>query len=160
MDEGGPFFEAVVRPRRSLNAFGFRVLMAALIVANTAFAILMISLGGWPVTGFLGLDLVGIYIAFRLSYKQTAAFERITIAEPDLIVARVDTHGRAQEWRCPSYWASVGYDDEADERGVLTVGSHGRHVEIGRFLDRDERAKLAQQLREALRRARSFAAAT
>jgi uncharacterized membrane protein len=116
--------------------------------------------GAWPVAAFLGLDVLGVYVAFRLSYAQTAAFERITIANSDLIVSQVDARGRAREWRCPSYWASVGYDEEQDERGVLTVGSHGKRIEIGSFLHRDERAGLARQLREALLRSRSFAAAT
>jgi uncharacterized membrane protein len=152
-----PFFEAVVRPHRSLNAFGFRLLMVGLIVANGAFGIVMWLHGAWPVAAFLGLDVLGVYIAFRLSYAQTAAFERITIADNDLIVSQVDPQGRSREWRCPSYWASVGYDEEQDERGVLTVGSHGKRIEIGRFLHRDERAGLARQLREALLRSRSFA---
>jgi uncharacterized membrane protein len=160
MDGAKPFFEAVVRPHRSLNAFGFRLLMAVLIVANGAFGIVMLMQGAWPVTGFMGLDVLGVYIAFRLSYAQTAAFERITIADNHLTIARVDRRGRAYEWRCPSYWANVGYDKENDERGILTVGSHGRRIEIGGFLHPEERAGLAQQLRDALARARSFTTAT
>lgn len=158
MDEAKPFFETVLRPYRSLNAFGFRVVMIAIIAANLLFATLMISLGAWPVTGFLGLDVLGAYIAFRMSFAQTAAFERITIAENDLIVARVDQRGRAREWRFPSYWVSIGYDEEKDERGVLTVGSHGKRIEIGSFLHRKERAGVARQLRDALLRSRTFAA--
>jgi uncharacterized membrane protein len=160
MDETKPFFEAVVRPYRSLSAFGFRLVMAAIIVSNLVLAVVMISIGAWPVTGFLGLDVLAAYVAFRLSFAQTATFERITIAENDLIVAHIDWRGRAREWRFPSYWVSVGYDEEKDERGVLTVGSHGRRIEIGRFLHRAERAGLARQLRDALLRSRTSAAAT
>jgi len=75
-------------------------------------------------------------------------------------VARLDERGRAFEWRCPSYWASVTLENEHDERGVLTIGSHGRRIEIGRFLHRKERAGLARELRDALLRARDFSAAT
>jgi uncharacterized membrane protein len=160
MDETTPFFETVVRPYRSLNRFGFRLVMTALITANVVFAIFMIALGGWPVIGFLGLDVLAAYIAFRLSFAQTAAFERITIVGGDLIVTRVDQHGRSREWRFPSYWANVGFDEETDERGVLTVGSHGKRIEIGRFLHTKERAGLARQLRDALLRSRSVGAAT
>jgi len=160
MDEAQPFFETVVRPHRSLDLFGFRLLMAVLIVANGVFGTVMLMQGAWPVTGFLGLDVLGVYIAFRLSYAQASAFERITIADSALIVAQVDARGRAREWRCPSYWASVGLDEDSDERGVLTVGSHGKRIEIGRFLHSKDRAHLARQLREALLRSRSVGAAT
>ena len=159
MEDANPFFEAVVRPHRSLNLFGFRLLMAVLIIANGVFALAMILQGAWPVAGFLGLDVLGVYIAFRLSYAQTRAFERISITENSLVVAQVDGRGRTREWRCPSYWASVGYDEESDERGVLTVGSHGKRIEIGRFLHPKEREELARQLRDALLRSRRYSAA-
>ena len=159
MEDANPFFEAVVRPHRSLNLFGFRLLMAVLIIANGVFALAMILQGSWPVAGFLGLDVLGVYVAFRLSYAQTRAFERISITENSLVVAQVDGRGRAREWRCPSYWASVGYDEESDERGVLTVGSHGKRIEIGRFLHPKEREELARQLRDALLRSRRYSAA-
>src|ERR1043165_7729299 len=103
MDEAAPFFETVLRPYRSLNKFGFRLVMTVLIVANVLFAILMIALGGWPVIGFLGLDVVRAHVAFRLSFAQAAAFERIAIAGDDLIITRVDQRGRTREWRFPSY---------------------------------------------------------
>jgi len=159
MTEREAIFEAVVRPHRSLNAFGFRLLMTVLIVANGAFGAVMLAKGAWPVTGFLGLDVVAVYFAFRLSYGQAAAFERITIANNMFVVSQVDARGRVREWRCPSYWANVGYDEDGDERGVLTVRSHGREVEVGKFLHPEERTSLARELSDALRRARNFGAA-
>lgn len=160
MEDAKPYFEAVVRPYRSLSQFAFRLVMTALIVANSVFAVIMISQGAWPVVGFLGLDVLGVYIAFRLSFAQTRAFERIAIEDNSLVVTRVDQRGRSLEWRCPSYWASVGYDEDSDERGVLTVGSHGRRIEVGRFLHRKERERLARQLRDALLRSRTPSALT
>ncbi len=134
--------------------------MIVMIVANGAFGLFMLSRGAWPVTGFMGLDVLAVYIAFRLSYRQASAFERITIADNHLTVAQVDAKGRKREWRCPSYWANVGFDEESDERGVLTVGSHGQRIEVGAFLHPDERAKLAHDLRAALLRSRTYSAAT
>jgi len=94
MERAQPFFETVVRPYRSLNLFGFRLLMGALIVVNAGFGAVMLARGAWPVTGFMGLDVLAVYIAFRFSYAQSAALERITIADQSLIVARVDPRGR------------------------------------------------------------------
>ena len=117
------------------------------------------TIGAWPVTGFMGLDVLAVYLAFRWSFGQTAAYERITIAENALIVRQVDARGRWREWRCPSYWANVALDEDTDDRGVLTVGSHGQRVEIGAFLHPDARTGLARELRQALLRAREFSAA-
>jgi uncharacterized membrane protein len=159
MERREPFFEAVLRPYRSLNAFGFRLLMAVLIVANGAFGVVMLVQGAWPVTGFMGLDVLAVYIAFRLSYAQACAFERIRIADNFFVVSQVDARGRVREWKCPSYWAYVSFDEEADIRGILTIRSHGQQVEIGRFLHPEARAGLARQLRDALLQSRNHTAA-
>jgi len=159
MEARKPVFETVVRPHRSLNAFGFRLLMGVLITANGAFGALMAARGAWPVTGFMGLDVLAVYIAFRLSYAQACAFERITIADSQFVVSQVDARGRVKEWRCPSYWANVGYDDDAEDHGILTVRSRGQEIEVGSFLHAEERSRLACQLREALHRARGYGAA-
>lgn len=149
-------FDAILRPHRSLSAKGFKLLLGVLIVFNAAFAIVMVAQGAWPVAGFMGLDVLGVYIAFRLSYAQARAMERILIDGPALIVRRIDERGRVSEWQCPAYWASVDLrEDDDHERGVLTVRSHGREFEIAKCLSPAERTEFATVLREALRRAKA-----
>ena len=153
-----PNFEAIIRPYRSLAPIGFAVLLCVLIAANVAAATIMLWLGGWPVLGFLGLDMLGIYVAFRLSYRQTQAFERIVINGEALVVERVDTRGRRREWTFPSYWVSVLFDEGEDERGAVTLRSHGRSLEVGSYLAPFERRPFADALRKALREAKASSA--
>jgi uncharacterized membrane protein len=160
MDQSRPQFDVVIRPYRSLGRDGFRAVMIAVVAANAIFGTIMLVNGAWPVTGLMGLDALAVYVAFRLSYRQTRACERITITGQTLLVSRHDERGRAAEWHLPAYWTHVRYDDQADWRGVLKVGSHGRELEIGRFLHPDERATFARDLDAALRHARAFHAAT
>jgi uncharacterized membrane protein len=145
-----PVFEAVIHPYRSLGAFGFFLLLTVLVIANLAVATVMVIHGAWPVAGFLGLDVLGVYVAFRLSYAQTRAFERVTINGEALIVERVDRKGRRREWRFPSYWVSIWFDEDEHERGVVTVRSHGRSLEVGTYLAPFERKPFAEALRRAL----------
>lgn len=147
-------FEAIIRPYRSLGPQGFRLLFGVVIAANVAAATIMLWLGGWPVLGFLGLDILAVYVAFRLSYAQTRAFERVTIDREALVVERVDRKGARVEWRFPSYWVSVWYEGD-EEQSTVTLRSHGRSLEIGAFLPPVERQPFAEALREALRSART-----
>lgn len=149
-----PVFDAVIHPYRSLGPRGFRVLLGVVIAANVAAAAVMLWLGGWPVLGFLGLDILAVYVAFRLSYAQTRAFERVTVDAQALTVERVDRKGARVEWRFPSYWVSVWYEGD-EERSTVTLRSHGRSLEIGAFLPPVERKSFAEALREALRSARA-----
>ena len=144
-----PRFEALIHPYRSLGRVGLRVLLGVVIAANAIFAGVMLWLGAWPVLAFLGLDVVAVVVAFRLSYAQAAAFERITIGDGDLVVERVDRKGRRREWRFASYWVNVLFDGD-EEAGTVTLRSHGRSLEIGEFLVPFERKSFAETLKNAL----------
>ncbi len=151
MDRNTPVFDAVIHPYRSLGPEGFRWLFRVVVAANVAGAAIIMSLGGWPVLGFMGLDILFVYVAFRMSYAQARAFERVTIDREALTVERVDPKGLRREWRFPAYWVSVWFEGD-EERGTVTLRSHGRALEVGSFLSPFERKSFADALREALRR--------
>jgi uncharacterized membrane protein len=128
--------------------------MGVLVGANAAFAAIMISQGAWPVAGFLGLDVLAVYAAFRLSYAQAHAFERVIIGGETLTVERVDQKGMRREWTFPSYWVSVWFEGD-DTEGTVTLRSHGRSLEVGAYLAPFERKDFAEALRKALREAKA-----
>src|SRR3546814_5288173 len=68
------FFDAVLLPHRSLGPRGFRILMlvagGGACVIGTSFMLM----GAWPVTGFCGLEILLLYIAFRLNYRSGRAY--------------------------------------------------------------------------------------
>lgn len=69
-----PVFSAVIRPHRSLSLRGFRILMVLVCLVSVAASLPFLIMGFWPVAGFFGLDFLGLYIAFRVSYRQGEAF--------------------------------------------------------------------------------------
>jgi uncharacterized membrane protein len=149
-----PSFDVVIQPYRSLGPFGFRLFLGVLVGVNVAFASVMIANGAWPVAGFMGLDVVAVYVAFRLSYDQARAFERVFIAGDTLTVERVDRKGERREWTFPAYWVSVWYEGD-DTDGTVTLRSHGRALEVGAFLAPFERKDFADALKKALGEARA-----
>ena len=82
--------DLVLRPHRSLPKGGFRVLMAVLIAFGVAGGLVFLLLGAWPVLGFLGVDVVLVYLAFRVSYAAGRVYERIRLSPAALTVDRVD----------------------------------------------------------------------
>ena len=97
--EAKPHFEVLIHPYRSLGPAGFRSLLGVVIATNGPAAIVMLWLGAWPALGFMGLDIVAATIAFRLSYGQARAFERVMIDDDALVVERVDAKGRKRAWK-------------------------------------------------------------
>jgi uncharacterized membrane protein len=60
-------FDAVLYPHRSLSKTGLRWIIKALVTGCSLIGLLFFWLGAWPVLGFLRLDIVLIYGAFRMN---------------------------------------------------------------------------------------------
>jgi uncharacterized membrane protein len=146
-----PPFDAVLYPNRSLGAAGFYTLMGAIVTVSAAVGAAFMLAGAWPVSGFLGLDVLLLYLAFRWNYRQGRRAEFIRLDMSGLTVRRVDPDGRAREWRFEPYWVRVALEDRPRGDGQLVLSSHGDRLVIGAFLTVAERRELARALKAALR---------
>lgn len=147
-------FDAVLRPNRSLGARGFLVLMAALGGSSFVAGMAFVLAGAWPVTGFLGLDLLAVYIAFRLNYRAGRAYEAVRLTESRLSLRRVDWRGRVRREEFQPYWLRVELEEPETRGGQILLVSHGRRSPIGKCLSPAERADFAEALRGALAKLR------
>ena len=91
-------FDAVLHPNRSLGRAGFWILMGIISAVCMTGGAIFLSLGAWPVTGFLGLDVVLVYGAFRLSYRSGRLTETVRLSRAALSVRRISPNGRVQAW--------------------------------------------------------------
>ena len=143
-------FEAELRPHRSLSATGFRILMgtagALFLGVGTAFFIA----GAWPVIGFLGLEMLLLYGAFKINYARAHLRECLELSENALVVRRIDRSRRERVWRFQPYWLRVAMPVPESSRDQLVLSSHGLHLTIGAFLAPAQRVALAVALRTAL----------
>jgi uncharacterized membrane protein len=137
------------QPYRSLSPRGYKWLFRVVVGVNLIGAVVVAAIQAWPVLPFMGLDIVALYFAFRASYGQAHAFERISIDTSSLTVIRSDVQGHQQSISLPSYWAQVVFQGDGDG-GTIKVRSHGHEVEVGRFLPGPERELFADALRKAL----------
>ena len=143
-------FDAVLTPHRSLSKRGFAALMAAWLAVNGALAVYFLMEGAWPVVGFFGLDVLVLYLAFRMNYRSGRLVERVRLTDEQLTVVRISPAGEAHAWSFQPYWLRVSMDDPPKPESRLTLNSHGRDVAIGGFLTPEERLDLARALRSAL----------
>ena len=148
------YFDAVLHPHRSLGPRGFLILMGAMGVLSCIAGFAFLSAGAWPVFGFFGLDILIVYIAFRASSRSARWVETVRLTEEALEVREVDPKGRERSWTFQPYWLRVEMDDPPEHDSQLTLRSHGRGLIIGAFLAPEQRADLADALRDALDRHR------
>lgn len=153
-DPPRPLLDVVVYPHRSLGPTGFLVLMGVLCACSFAVGLVFFLSGAWPVVGFLGLDVLVVYVAFRLNYRAARAYETVRLTPAALEIGQVDASGRGRRTVFQPYWLSVDMDDPPRRHSRLMLRSHGRRLEIGGFLTPAEKLDLARTLRRALEQAR------
>ena len=144
-------FTALLTPHRSLNRTGFIVVMVFLSVVSFATGIAFLLMGAWPVFGFLGLDVLLIYIAFRANFRAARAYEEVTVTASELTVRKVSQHGKVREWTLNPLWVRLDrivHEEFGVER--LFLVSRGRRLSIAGFLSPHEKASFAQALSAAL----------
>jgi uncharacterized membrane protein len=148
-------FRAVLTPHRSLGPKGFMILMAAIGVVSFATGLFFYLLGAWPVIGFMGLDVLLIYVAFKLNFRALRLYETIDLTDDALTVTRVAPSGEAQSWSFNPYWVRLSLQQRLGRSSELSIASHGSRLVFASFLSDDERADFASALSTALSEARS-----
>src|SRR5437764_212338 len=90
-------FSAVLTPHRSLGPLGFILLMSFLSAVSFAAGMVFYLIGAWPIVGFLGLDVLLVYLAFRASYRAATAYETVTMTPSELSVRKISRHGAVRQ---------------------------------------------------------------
>jgi len=148
--EGRTHFHAVLQPHRSLNRPAFMVLMGVLLVTNVGLGTVFLVHGAWPIAGFLGVDMLAVYAAFRVNYRAARLYEEVRLTDTVLRVDRVWPSRQMRTWRFEPYWLRVQIDDPPRHESQVRLVSHGRTLTVGAFLPPDERADFARALGDAL----------
>lgn len=128
--------------------------MAAVSLISFGAGLMFFLMGAWPVLGFMGLDVVLVYVAFRINFRALRVYETVDLTEDALTVTRVAPNGRAQSWRFNPYWVRLSIDERVGRTSELSIASHGSRLVFGSFLTDPEREDFASALKEALREAR------
>ena len=148
-------FSALLTPHRSLSRTGFVVLIAFLSVVSFAAGLAFLLMGAWPVLGFFGLDVLIVYVAFKLNYRSGRQYETLELTPDRFVLTRVHPSGRQEQFGCNPYWARVNLREWPDGRTALSLVAQGKELAFAHFLTDEERRDLAQALREALLAARN-----
>ena len=149
-----PQFTAVLTPHRSLGPKGFLVFMAAISLASFGVGLMFFLMGAWPVMGFMGLDVLLIYVAFRINFRALRVYETVDLTQDSLTVTRVAPSGRARVWSFNPYWVRLNLEERVGRMSELALTSHGERLVFGGFLTDTEREDFAAALKQALGDAR------
>jgi len=137
------------RRNNSLSSSGRLFVFSFILTVSLGIALAFsLLLGAWPILPFAGLEMVVLYLAFRYMDRHAGDYERITI-QGDNVAVEVQEGRHVTRLELNRYWARVVCDADG---GRLALRSHGREIEVGKYLCAGERADMARELARELRR--------
>jgi len=148
-------FSTRLVPYRSMKPKTANWIVVGVGCLSAAISVPFYYFGAWPVIGFLGLDVLVLLIAFKVSFRSAEAYETLVVTPLWLEVVQVTFHGARREWRFNPVWVRLERTEHKEfgtERVALSY--RGETVEVGGFLGPEEKAALARDLAAALSKAR------
>lgn len=148
------YLDAVLEPPRSLSPRGFNRVMAVLGGMSFLAGLVFIWRGAWPVTGFLGLEILALWLVFRFSFRAQRARTYIRVTAEAVDLRKVDGWGRERRASLASHFARVEFDRQAAGPHALRVAASAKAYIVGEFLTPRERETFARRLAQAISDAR------
>jgi uncharacterized membrane protein len=142
----------VVRPNSSLAWPQVKGFFMATCVLSLGIGAIFCLVGLWVVMLFSGLEMLALGATLYYCACCAGRREVITIRNGGVEVAK-GRHRMEQQWTFQRCWTQVRL--EASWHGWyasrLKLASHGREVEVGGYLNEEERRDLARRLGTAIR---------
>lgn len=140
----------LLRPNRSLTTNGMLALFGAVTLIAAVFATGFALAGAWWVAPFAGLETAAVGAVLYLLHRHAGDGECIEIEGRRVRIVRT-CGARRERHEFERYWTRARLAPGAGwQPSRLTLGSHGRHVEVGAWLNEDERRRLAGRLIQLL----------
>lgn len=106
----------------------------------------------WGLLPFFGIMIAGVWYALHVSYRRGEVLEELCVDEARAHLMRHNPKGDVQEWVANRYWVTVHLHPKGGPvENYITLRGGDREVEIGAFLDAEERLALYGDLKSAFR---------
>jgi uncharacterized membrane protein len=148
--------DTVLRPTPPMSPRALKIVFAAVLAVNLAFALNFVLRGAWPIASFMGADVALLGWALTSATKAARRYERVTLTPSRLAILHHPAKGADSRVEFNPYWVRVRVENQPQPGTRLTLASHGRSVQVGAFLGPSERLSFADLLKNALHAARNF----
>jgi uncharacterized membrane protein len=149
------FFDVTLEPNRPLRPAGMVIVIGTIAAISFVAGIVFMLRGAWPVTPFFGADVALLAWAFRASVRASQRREHLILTQDALVIERFAPDGSLTREEINPYWLRIEHDDPEGLGCPVALVSRGRRWIVGNFLGAEDRTRLADALRIAVREART-----
>jgi uncharacterized membrane protein len=121
-------------------------------------AVILTVIGLWPTLLYALAVVIVLGVGMRVGYRYTQQRE-VVVVEGEQVAVEKGHRDLEERHEFPRGWARVVLTEEPVIAGTVShlfIQSHGRQVEVGRFLDDRERRDLARRLEPLMGPGRAF----
>lgn len=142
----------VIRPNRSLTRRQMQLAFLVIAVVCLGIAGAFAAIGLWPVLPFAGAEVAVVGIGFYLSARAGEETEIVSVGGNRVAVEKGRRRIR-ERFELQRAWAQIRVLRPKIRwyPSRLVIRSHGKAVELGGFLNEQERLQLADKLQRAIR---------
>jgi uncharacterized membrane protein len=128
-------------PRQSILAYAAPCVMALIVAA------IFTLHGAWYVMSFAILESSVVALLFLHYARHATDREHIVLMEDCLLIERIEAE-QVQRIRLDPYWARITLPSRPMD--LIRIESKGITVEVGRFVTKSKRRRIAKQIRNEL----------
>jgi uncharacterized membrane protein len=147
-------YRVTLRPNPPMSPAALLSVLFVVTAVDLAFAIGFLLRGAWPIMPFMGADVALLAWAFFASRKAARRYEDVCLTRNRLRIEHHEPRGTTTPVEFNPYWVRVELQEPVETGSGVTLRSHGRTVQIGKFLAPPQKLSVASALRAALQRAR------
>lgn len=151
-----PVFVATITENRSLDRNGIRLVIALVCLVGIASSLPFVVLGAWPVAGFFGVDVLALFIAFKVNFARAKGYEEVSVSPLAVMLRKVTHLGQEARWSFNPAWTKLESTHDEDFGLMrLALVSRGVTVPVAASLSPPERESFAAAFTCALARAKA-----
>ena len=107
--------------------------------------------GAWPVFGFFGLDVLLVYIFFKINFKSGKKKERILLTSNQLIIEFYESQKIIETCFLNPNWLKINLIQLKNQTSKLQISSINKTIIIGSFLRYQEKKQVVKSLQKVLK---------
>ena len=107
--------------------------------------------GAWPVFGFFGLDVLLVYIFFKINFKSGKKKERILLTSNQLIIEFYESQKIVKTFFLNPNWLKINLIQLKNQTSKLQISSINKTIIIGSFLRYQEKKQVIKSLQKVLK---------
>ena len=145
------YLDIKIYRNQSLTTRGLYILMFFITIPASYIGISFYVLGAWPVLGFMGFEILLIYIAFKILFYKNKFYEHIILDSEKLNILFKKKNKIIKKIELEPTWVQVKIEKIYENEDTLIVSSHGKKIILANYLIPEERLKLAGKIKSGLR---------